>query len=51
VITREIEKKGKAEQIKITLETEVSRSFEIKPVANPDELQKAIYKGIFEGGH
>jgi len=50
VVTMEIEKNGKAEQIKITLETEVSRSFEIKPMANPDDLQKAIYKGIFEGG-
>ena len=29
VVTMEIEKKGKNEQIKITLETEVSRSFEI----------------------
>ena len=51
VVTMEIEKKGKGEQVKVTLKTEVSRSFEIKPAANPDELQKAIYKGIFEGGH
>jgi predicted metalloprotease with PDZ domain len=51
MVTMEIEKKGKVEQIKITLEAEMSRSFEIKPMANPDDLQKAIYKGIFEGGH
>ncbi|MEO6633791.1 MAG: PDZ domain-containing protein, partial [Mucilaginibacter sp.] len=50
VVAMEIEKKGKVEQIKITLETELSRSFEIKPMTNPDDLQKAIYKGIFEGG-
>ncbi|MEP6611929.1 MAG: PDZ domain-containing protein, partial [Mucilaginibacter sp.] len=50
VVAMEIEKKGKVEQIKITLETELSRSFEIKPMVNPDDLQKAIYKGIFEGG-
>jgi predicted metalloprotease with PDZ domain len=46
----EIVKNGKTEQIKIILGTENSRSFEIKPVANPDALQSAIYKSIFEGG-
>ncbi|MDB4919310.1 M61 family metallopeptidase [Mucilaginibacter sp.] len=46
----EILKNGKTEQIKIILGTENSRSFEIKLVANPDALQSAIYKSIFEGG-
>lgn len=50
IVEMEIEKKGQVEKVKITLGTESSRSFEIKPMANPDELQKAIYKGIFAGG-
>ena len=50
VVEMEIEKKGKVEKVKITLGTENSRSFEIKPMAKPDDLQKAIYKGIFAGG-
>ncbi|SHM27780.1 M61 family metallopeptidase [Mucilaginibacter sp. OK098] len=51
VIEMEIIKNGKAEKVKITLGTQTSRSFEIKPVANPNALQAAIYKSIFEGGH
>lgn len=50
VVEMEIEKKGQVEKVKITLGIENSRSFEIKPMANPDDLQKAIYKGIFAGG-
>jgi predicted metalloprotease with PDZ domain len=50
VIEMEIIKNGKPEKVKITLGTQISRSFEIKPVANPDALQSAIYKSIFEGG-
>lgn len=51
VIAMEIEKNGRTDKVNIKLETQISRSFEIKPAANPDALQAAIYKGIFEGGH
>ncbi|MDP9077448.1 MAG: PDZ domain-containing protein [Bacteroidota bacterium] len=50
VVEMLIEKKGKQETIKITLATQNARSFEIKPMPNPDALQTAVYKGIFEGG-
>ena len=50
VVEMVIEKKGKVEKVKVALGAENSRSFEIKPMANPDDLQKAIYKGIFAGG-
>jgi predicted metalloprotease with PDZ domain len=51
VIDMELVKDGKTQNVKITLGTQSLRSFEIKPMANPDALQSAIYKGIFEAGH
>ncbi|MGZ3874955.1 MAG: M61 family metallopeptidase, partial [Mucilaginibacter sp.] len=48
-VEMEIIKNGKTEHVTVTLGTENARSFEIKPMPNPDALQSAIYKSIFEG--
>ncbi|ASU35247.1 hypothetical protein MuYL_3362 [Mucilaginibacter xinganensis] len=50
IVTMGIVKNGQPGEAKITLGTQNARSFEIKPIANPDALQSAIYKSIFEAG-
>jgi predicted metalloprotease with PDZ domain len=50
-VVLDVIKNGKAEQVKVTLETRKLKSFNVTPLPHPDALQTAIYKSIFEGGH
>ncbi|WP_428330865.1 M61 family metallopeptidase [Mucilaginibacter sp.] len=51
VVTVDIIKNGKPEQVKLVLGVHNAKSFEISPVLHPDQLQQEIYKSVFDGGH